>query len=160
VARPIAGNKTSLMQTPNRVSDEFDTPTAAETAFYKAFAGTDIDRMAMVWADGMRVLCVHPGGDLLRGKAAVMRSWIEIFSNADPPTIEYRQVGNFEANNLAVHLIEELIRPKGARSERATRVLATNVFVREGKGWKMAEHHASLPLAPPREEAKEPSKLH
>jgi predicted SnoaL-like aldol condensation-catalyzing enzyme len=151
----------TLKAHPNPASnDAFDTPTAAEAAFYRAFASTNIDRMAMVWADGIRVLCIHPGGDLLRGKTAVVRSWIELFSNADPPTIEYRLVGNFEAGNLAVHMVEELIRPKGSRSETSNRVMATNVFVREGNGWKMAEHHASLPIVAARKQAPEPSRLH
>jgi len=143
------------------VADQiFDTPAAAEAAFYKAFTNTNIERMAAVWADSIRILCIHPGGDLLRGKAAVIRSWMEIFANSDPPVIEYRLVGNFEAAGLVVHLVEELIRPRGQRTERRTRVMATNVFIREGQGWKLAEHHASLPLVTREETKREPSRLH
>jgi ketosteroid isomerase-like protein len=143
------------------VSDEtFDTPAAVEAAYYKAFTNTDIERMAGVWAEGIRVLCIHPGGELVRGKTAVIQSWMEVFANADPPVIEYRLVGNFEAAGLAVHLVEELIRPRGKRAEAANRVLATNVFVREGSSWRIAEHHASLPLMPRREAKQEPPRLH
>ena len=138
----------------------FDTPAEAEAAFYKAFTNTDIERMAGVWADGIRILCIHPGGDLLRGKTAVIRSWMEVFANSDPPVIEYRLVGNFEAEGLAVHLVEELIRPRGKRTETPTRVMATNVFIREGQSWKLAEHHASLPLITREEANREPSRLH
>jgi ketosteroid isomerase-like protein len=143
------------------VADQtFDTPAAAETAFYKAFTNTDIERMAGVWADSIRVLCIHPGGDLLRGKAAVIRSWMEIFATSDPPVIEYRLAGNFEVAGLAVHLVEELIRPRGKRADTGNRVMATNVFIREGQGWKLAEHHASLPLITREEANREPSRLH
>lgn len=140
--------------------DTFDTPAAVEAAFYKAFTNTDIERMAGVWAQETRILCIHPGGDLLRGKTAVIRSWLEVFANSDPPVIEYRLIGNFEASGLAVHLVEERIRPRGMPTESPNRVMATNVFVREGVGWRLVEHHASLPLIARREPEREPSRLH
>ena len=124
----------------------YDHPAAAEAAFYAAFAAVDSAAMEKVWATEVELLCVHPGGSLLRGKKAVMQSWIAIFARSDPPEIEHRLIGHFESGNLAVHLVEELIRPHGHSTSTPNRVLSTNVYVREAQSWCMAEHHASLPL--------------
>jgi hypothetical protein len=121
-------------------------PTAAETAFYAAFAAIDFELMDQVWASGLEPLCVHPGGGLLQGRQAIMQSWMEIFSGAEPPRIEHRLIGRFESGDIAVHLVEELIQPKRRANRPPNRVLATNIYVREAGSWRMVEHHASLPL--------------
>ena len=125
---------------------EFDTPEAVETAFYDAFSRMDLDLMSAVWGEDAHVLCIHPGSGLLRGRSAVMESWMEIFSGNVPPVVEHRFVDGFAAGNLAVRLVEELIRPRDKSPEAANRVLATNVYVRDARSWRLAEHHASLPL--------------
>lgn len=133
---------------------EFKTPEAAERAFYGAFSATDLDLMGAVWSDGKGVLCIHPGSALLQGKPAIMQSWKEIFSSGEPPTIEYRFIDGFETEELVVRVVEEKIRPRGSSPGAATRVLATNVFVRSEGAWYLVEHHASLPLME-RENAKD-----
>ena len=124
----------------------FSSPEAVEAAFYEAFSKVDLELMAVVWSDGNRALCIHPGRGLHRGKAAVMQSWMEIFSGSAPPSIEYRFIEGFAAGNLAVRLVEEKIRPQGRPPEAASRVLATNVYLRDSISWRLVEHHASLPL--------------
>jgi len=138
----------------------FATPAAAEAAFYAAFAAVDREAMDAVWAQGDHALCIHPGGGLRRGRQAVMQSWMEIFSGASPPSIQHRLIASFETQGLTVHLVEELIRPHGAPAEAATRVLATNVFIREGGSWRLVGHHASLPLVPPRGGGPDERRLH
>lgn len=138
----------------------FATPAAAEAAFYAAFAAVDREAMEAVWAPGEHTLCIHPGGGLRRGRQAVIQSWMEIFSGTSPPSIQHRLIASFETRGLAVRLVEELIRPHGAPPEAATRVLATNVFIREGGSWRIVEHHASLPLVPPRGGDEDERRLH
>lgn len=124
----------------------FDTPDAAESTFYEAFSTIDFELMAAVWSDGDSALCIHPGGGLLQGKLAVMKSWMEIFSGSEPPLIEHRIIDGFTTEHLAVRLVEERIRPRGKPPEAANRVLATNVYLHDGRSWRLVEHHASLPL--------------
>jgi ketosteroid isomerase-like protein len=132
----------------------FSTPEAAQDAFYAAFAATDLAAMAEVWADEVDSLCIHPGGGLLKGKAAVMQSWMEIFSTAQPPSIEVEPVTGMTSGDLAVQVLVELIRPNGRSAEPAAQVLATNVFRFLNGSWHLVEHHASLPLrAPPQPDA-------
>jgi ketosteroid isomerase-like protein len=128
----------------------FDTPTAAEAAFYGAFAATDATGMERVWGQDGPILCVHPGGALLAGRKAVLQSWIEIFAGAQSPGVEYRLLESFSDGGLAIHLVEERIRPSTSSRGEPTRVLATNTYRRADDGWRIVAHHASLPLMPPR----------
>ena len=127
-------------------SPPFATPEAAEDAFYAAFAATDLAAMAEVWGENPECLCIHPGGGLLKGTAAVMQSWMEIFGGAHPPTIEVELATSMTSGDLAVRVLVELIRPNGQPAEAASRVLATNVLRFRDGSWWLVEHHASLPL--------------
>ncbi len=128
------------------------TSTAAEEAFYGAFARLDLEAMGALWVEGANASCVHPGGPLIQGKQAVIQGWAEIFAGADPPGIAYRVVSRHESGALAVHLVKESIRPHRAASANASLVIATNVYILDGDGWRMLAHHASLPLMPGRGE--------
>ncbi len=137
-------------------------PAALETAFYDAFARLDLRLMATIWLPGHRAVCIHPGGQMLRGADAVLESWRHIFDGAEPPIVEHRLIDAFAAADLAVHLVEEAIRPRTTSTERANRLIATNVYVLEHGLWYLAEHHGSLPLVrPPRGETpREKPRLH
>lgn len=139
-----------MTQPPPRTSPSprppFLTPEAAEEAFYAAFAATDLAAMAEVWGEAPETLCIHPGGGPLQGKAAVMQSWMEIFSAAQPPTIEVEPVASMKSGDLAVRVLLESIRPNASPAEAVNRVLATNVYWFQDGSWRLVEHHASLPL--------------
>jgi ketosteroid isomerase-like protein len=128
------------------MTSDFSEPFEAERAFYDAFARLDLRGMGGVWADSDDVICIHPGGPLLQGKGPVMESWREIMSGTAPPVIRFRPLQRFAEGALAVHLVEELITPGGPPQREATRVLATNVYRKDGDHWRLIEHHASLPL--------------
>ena len=123
----------------------FQSPDAAETAFYAAFAATDLGLMASVWLRADDARCVHPGGDLLQGYAAIMQSWHSILSAVEAPAIRFRLIDRLQSDGLCVHMVEERIGPNGEDAD-LTRVLATNVYRRTDRGWRMALHHATLPL--------------
>jgi ketosteroid isomerase-like protein len=123
----------------------FQSPEAAEAAFYAAFAATDLALMASVWLHADDARCVHPGGDLLQGYAAIMQSWHSILSAVEAPTIRFRLIDRLQADGLSVHIVEEHIGPAGQDSD-LTRVLTTNTYLRIDRGWRMVMHHATLPL--------------
>ena len=118
---------------------------AAESAFYAAFENRDLDAMQELWMSADNTVCVHPGGPLLQGAAEIMRSWSEILSNSAKPAITYRKVQRLRSGDLAIHTVEELIRPAKS-NESPTRVIATNIYQNTPNGWRMLAHHASLPL--------------
>ena len=125
-----------------------DTPEQAESAFYAAFEACDLASMGEVWQNDSRTRCIHPGGDLLQGYAAVMESWRAILASAIPPVVRIRRLDRLRVDDVAIHLVEERIGPSGHRAE-LTRVLATNGYRRTADGWRLFMHHASLPLVRP-----------
>jgi ketosteroid isomerase-like protein len=124
----------------------FTSAEEAESAFYEAFGTLDLALMERVWGADDAAVCVHPGGDLLQGQLAVMQSWREIFSSAARPRITFRVLRTQSEGGIAVHLVEEMIRPGGSPEAKASRVLASNVYRLEPNGWRLCQHHASLPL--------------
>lgn len=128
------------------LSQNLQTPAAVEAAFYVAFCNLDGDAMRDLWWSSEEIYCVHPGGPLLTGVDAVLGSWVQIFASADPPKLDYRLLHNRQGTELAVHVVEERIRPAGDKTSKAALVVATNVYVAVADGWRMLSHHASLPM--------------
>jgi len=122
----------------------FSSPEAAEAAFYAAFANCNVQAMDMVWANA-EVVCIHPGSMALLGREAVMRSWINILSQAEPPNLHIELVSRTESDGLAIHVVEEHITPQTGSPEPTSVVLATNIYRLETSGWRLLEHHASTP---------------
>jgi ketosteroid isomerase-like protein len=112
----------------------------ANTAFYDAFSTADIGQMSELWADTDAIFCCHPGWQPIHGRDAVLRSWAEIFANAGPMPISHRV--------LARELIGEMAIVCGLESVSGHGFIATNLFVRHGKIWRMVHHHAG-PIAGP-----------
>lgn len=123
----------------------FTDPHQVEAAFYRAFADLTIDGMEAVWSPGAGIVCIHPGGPVLQGRAAVLRSWADIFRSAVPPAVALRTLSTSQDADLAVHLVEERIGARGAEASAAAVVIATNVYRRETEGWRLVVHHASVP---------------
>jgi ketosteroid isomerase-like protein len=119
------------------VSLEFDV-LDANSAFYSAFSGRDLEAMDALWAEEAPVVCVHPGWDALRGRDAVMESWRAILTGPGSPDIG--------CSHAFVQLIEDTAFVVCREHVPGGQLVATNVFVREGGRWKLIHHQAS-PLA-------------
>jgi uncharacterized protein (TIGR02246 family) len=125
------------------VSDvRFATPQEAEEAFYRAFERGDLAAMADVWADDDAVVCVHPGGDRLRGRDEVLESWRQILGARMPRRFEIAGATHIQDAWLAIHCVFESI-SHGPRLEHQARVVVTNVYRLTEAGWRMIVHHAS-----------------
>ena len=123
----------------------FETPAAAEAAFYDAMERADLAALADVWATGEGVCCVHPGTDRILGRAAVLDSFARMFAGDARLAFEIVDVASADAasaggGGLAVRHARERIRVAG---RLAGIMAATNVYVVEGGGWRMLMHHAS-----------------
>ena len=119
---------------------QFNTPDEVEAVFYEAFMRCDPDVMAGLWADE-GVVCVHPGSRAIIDYDSVIRSWANIFSNANRTEMKYTVISRLISKDLAVYVVvEEML-----SSDTVTAVvLATNVCRKFDSGWLMIEHHASL----------------
>ena len=113
-----------------------------EQQFYEALQQGDIDRLMAVWADDHDICCVHPGGPRVVGPAAIRASFDAMFSNgvihAEPEKL--RRV---QTHSTAVHSLLERVRVMTAEGPQTAWVIATNVYIKTGLGWRMVTHHAS-----------------
>ena len=120
----------------------FATPHDAEAAFYEAFMKHDLDGMMAVWADDDEVYCVHPRGPRVTGVAQVRESWRQIFATAQGLRFQVRQQHLLQAMMVSIHSVyEQITLADEGRARRS--VVATNVYMRTDRGWRMMAHHAS-----------------
>ena len=125
----------------------FASPQDAESAFYEALTKADLDAMMAVWADDDDIYCVHPNGARLTGVENVRESWRQIFASGQTLRFQLRESQVVQGMMLAVHSVYEHITIAGEPRSRAP-VIATNVYLRTERGWRMVAHHASPAPAP------------
>ena len=118
------------------------TPDEFEQQFYEALQRADIEALMAVWSDDDEIVCVHPGGPRLVGAAAIRASFEALFANG---AIDVRpeKVRRLQALNCAVHSVQERVNVPTEQGPKAAWVMATNVYVKSGRGWALAAHHAS-----------------
>jgi ketosteroid isomerase-like protein len=121
-------------------------PEDAEAQFYEAVRDGDLERLMAVWADDDDVVCVHPGGTRMVGPQAVRAAFEAIFSNGTI-VVHPEHVKRVNAMGSAVHSVLERIDVVTVEGPRTGWIVATNVYVKTGEGWRMVAHHAS-PGAP------------
>lgn len=118
----------------------YDSPEAAELAFYSAFEDADLEGMMGVWARQAEIECIHPFGERLQGTASVRKSWQQLFKNGKQLRFQLDQISSTTDAQLAVHVLHENITVAGNTQHR---VIATNVYRCGASGWHMILHHAS-----------------
>jgi len=118
----------------------------ANDAFYTAIAGRDISAMEDVWSIEVRVSCIHPGWDGISGRGNVLDSWSAILGTDAAPDIVARHAHAVIYGDLGVVICHEEV--EGAH------LIATNIFHREGRIWKMV-HHQAGPMGGPPQAAEE-----
>ena len=120
----------------------FGSPQDAEAAFYEALAKADLEAMMAVWADDDDIYCVHPGGARITGMEQVRESWRQIFASGQTLRFQLREQQQVQGMMLSVHSVYEYITVAGEPRPRGP-VIATNVYLRTERGWRMVVHHAS-----------------
>ena len=119
---------------------------AVNHAMYEAFESADVYRMARVWddVDPAGLVCVHPGWPMLRGRDHVLRSWSAVMAGTDYiqfflTDVQVSVVGDTAVVTCTENVLTEVTEnPVGASA-----VVATNVLVRRGDGWRVRVHHGS-----------------
>ncbi|OGA23030.1 MAG: hypothetical protein A3I02_16790 [Betaproteobacteria bacterium RIFCSPLOWO2_02_FULL_67_26] len=120
----------------------FASPQDAESAFYEAITKSDLEGMMAVWADDDDIYCVHPNGARIAGVERVRESWRQIFSSGQTLRFQLREQQTVQGMMLSVHSVYEVITVAGEARPRGP-VIATNVYLRTERGWRMVAHHAS-----------------
>jgi ketosteroid isomerase-like protein len=120
----------------------FANPQDAESAFYEALTKCDLEAMMAVWADDDDIYCVHPSGARISGVEQVRESWRRIFASGQTLRFQLREQHHVQGMMLSVHSVYEYITVANETRPRGP-VIATNVYLRTERGWRMVAHHAS-----------------
>lgn len=113
----------------------------ANEVFYRAFADRNPKVMEELWSNVVPVSCLHPGWGPIFDRQGIVTSWAAILTNPESPEIKCRDAKALVYGDVAsVVCFEEL--PGGS-------LIATNVFHREGKVWKIVHHQAGPTSAAP-----------
>jgi ketosteroid isomerase-like protein len=120
----------------------YATPQDAEAAFYEAFVKRDLEAMMEVWAEDDDIYCVHPGAARISGYERVRESWRQIFAGGQDLRFTLREAQQIHTMMLAVHSVYEHISVAGQPRARQT-MIATNIYQRTERGWRMVAHHAA-----------------
>ena len=121
----------------------FATPQDAEAAFYEAFVKRDLDAMMEVWAEEDDIYCVHPGTARVSGYEQVRESWGRIFRGGQDLRFSLREQQLIHTMMLAVHSVYEHV-TVAAQPRAQQTMIATNVYQRTERGWRMVVHHAAV----------------
>jgi ketosteroid isomerase-like protein len=120
----------------------YASPQDAEAAFYEALTKGDLDAMMSVWGDDDDIYCVHPNGARLSGVEKVRESWRQIFASGQTLRFQLREQQHVQGMMLSVHSVYEYVTVAGEPRARSP-VIATNIYLRTERGWRMVAHHAS-----------------
>lgn len=114
-----------------------------ETAFYEAMQATDLDRMMECWSDDDEAICIHPDGQRLSGLDAIRAAFESLFSAGKPLQVKPQNIIKSHALDSAVHSVVEAVEVPTENGNITAYILATNVYHRTSRGWRMVMHHAS-----------------
>ena len=114
----------------------------AETAFYEALQCGDIEKLMACWADEDDIVCVHPGGARLIGAAAIRAAFDTMFANGNIQA-RVEKLRMVECMGASMHSVLERIEVLTTEGPHHAYVIATNVYMKMGEGWRMVVHHAS-----------------
>jgi ketosteroid isomerase-like protein len=90
--------------------------------------------MDALWARRAPVACLHPGWTVLTDREAIISSWTAILTSPDAPRIACYDERVMVYGDTALVLCEEEL--------SGGTLAASNLFVREDGGWRIAHHHA------------------
>jgi len=110
----------------------------ANAAFYRAFEDRDVEAMERLWCERNTITCIHPGWAPLFGREAVMASFRSILLNP--------RAQGVRSSGAAANIVGDTAIVICFESVGGARLVATNVFVRDGAHWKMI-HHQAGPVA-------------
>ena len=111
-------------------------------AFYLAFQTHDMRAMDALWSNHHSVQCIHPGWPPLFGREAVMESWLRILSNRAAPNVTFSHAVASPLGEFGLVICHERVADNS--------LVATNMFHRSGREWRII-HHQSSPAPEPDE---------
>ena len=95
-----------------------------------------------LWSDDDEISCVHPGGPRLVGAVAIRASFDAMFANGTIDAGRKRCAGSTPIRPRCTACSSGCA-SRPPRAKRFAYVVATNVYVKATRGWRLVAHHAS-----------------
>ena len=111
----------------------------ANERFYQAFRNGDYVAMNRIWGTGEHVQCIHPAADCIAGREDVMKSW-QMILGAGRMQISLEDVRVYATDTTGYVTAVEVVDAEDSKG----RIVATNVFEKQGKEWKIVLHHGGV----------------
>ena len=123
--------------------EDSDTLRATNDRFYRALDALDLSAMDELWLHEPWVRCVHPGWDVLVGWELVRQSWRQIFESTNWMRVTATGVEVIAFGDVGLVSCSENITAKSEGDVGLAVARATNIYLRQGEGWRIFHHHAS-----------------
>ena len=123
--------------------EDSDTLRATNDRFYRALDALDLSAMDELWLHEPWVRCVHPGWDVLVGWELVRQSWRQIFESTNWMRVTATGVEVIAFGDVGLVSCSENITAKNEEDVGLAVARATNIYLRQGEGWRIFHHHAS-----------------
>jgi len=124
----------------------FDTPQAAEDAFYDALEEGSLDALMAVWDDTDQLACLLPMQPLRQGRVAIRETFRQAFEAMGGIDIHAAHLQWLDGDDTAVHLLEEQV--AGTDGRLSPPIYAVNLYRRGPAGWRLVMHQ-NAPMPPP-----------
>lgn len=128
---------------PARESVLGGSPDEVEATFYEAMQKGDIEQLMSCWADEDDIVCIHPGGARIVGAGAIRAAFDTLFTQGGSISIRPDGIRRVDSMASAVHSVLERVEVMSEEGPVQAYVLATNVYHKTPRGWRLVMHHAS-----------------
>ena len=118
-------------------------PDEVEATFYEAMQKGDIEQLMSCWADEDDIVCIHPGGARIVGAGAIRAAFDTLFTQGGSISIRPDGIRRVDSMASAVHSVLERVEVMSEEGPVQAYVLATNVYHKTPRGWRLVMHHAS-----------------
>ena len=119
-----------------------DSPEAIEQAFYDALEHADLDALMALWSDEDEIVYIPPGGARLLGHHAVREAWRATFANG-PVHVRPTNTRVMQSGMVSLHSVIEQVMVQANGKPAVVHLVASNVFIKGPRGWRLVLHHAS-----------------
>ena len=129
-----------------------NTPQEAEDEFYDALEEGDLQRLLSVWAATDDICCLLPMYPMVQGRKGIEDVFSHLFSHGQGVELSVAHLSWIQTDDIAIHQVEETIQKVPAGAQPPPPFYGTNIYRKDGAGWRLIVHqNAPSPQPPPPE---------
>ena len=134
------------------MTQPYNTPQEAEDAFYDALDEGNLKQLLSVWAESDDICCLLPMHPMVQSRQGVTDVFTHLFSQGHGVSLAIAHLGWIEADDIAIHQVEETILAEPTDRPPPPSFYGTNIYRKDQTGWRLIVHlNAPTPPPPPPE---------